>query len=198
MCSLWWCVGLVDIAVLPMGLQTPSAPSVFSLTPPLGIPHSVQWLAVSIWLSIYKVLPGPLRRQLNQAPFSKPSLASTIVSAFGDWYSMNPHMMAFYFKVQMLSQSSSNNMISSITTLFCGLVPSTFAVIKFHNQKLLGEESIYFRCMCQHHKETQDLWGRNWSRGHGGVLLTGLLFMVWSAWYLLVTRTTRTEVALKG
>jgi len=30
---------LVDVIVLPMGLQTPSAPSVFSLTPPLG-PHA--------------------------------------------------------------------------------------------------------------------------------------------------------------
>jgi hypothetical protein len=27
---------LADIIVLPMGLQTPSAPSVLSLTPPLG------------------------------------------------------------------------------------------------------------------------------------------------------------------
>jgi hypothetical protein len=29
---------LVDIVVLPMGLQTPSAPSVLPLTPPLGVP----------------------------------------------------------------------------------------------------------------------------------------------------------------
>jgi hypothetical protein len=39
---------LVDIVVLPMGLQIPSAPSVLSLTPPLWIPCSVQWLTVSI------------------------------------------------------------------------------------------------------------------------------------------------------
>ena len=45
LCGIW----LVDIiAVPPMGLQTPSAPSVFSLTPPLGTLSSVQWLAVSI------------------------------------------------------------------------------------------------------------------------------------------------------
>ena len=31
-----WGVWLVDIVVLPMGLQTPSAPSVLPLTPPLG------------------------------------------------------------------------------------------------------------------------------------------------------------------
>ena len=37
-CSLWklWGVWLVDIVVLPMRLQTPSTPSVLSLTPPLG------------------------------------------------------------------------------------------------------------------------------------------------------------------
>jgi hypothetical protein len=43
-------VWLVDIVVPPMRLQTPSAPSVLSLTPPLGTPCSVQWLAASIQL----------------------------------------------------------------------------------------------------------------------------------------------------
>ena len=75
---------LVDIVVLPMGLQTPSAPSVISLTPPLGTPHSMQWLAVSIRLCICKALAGRLRRQLYQAPVRKHFLASTIVSEFGD------------------------------------------------------------------------------------------------------------------
>ena len=42
----FWGVWLVDIVVLPIGLQTPSAPSVLSLTPPLGC--SVWWLAESI------------------------------------------------------------------------------------------------------------------------------------------------------
>ena len=36
-----------------MGLQTPSAPSVPSPTPPSGTTHSVQWLAESIWYSRY-------------------------------------------------------------------------------------------------------------------------------------------------
>jgi hypothetical protein len=35
---------LVDIVVLPMVLQTPSASSVLSLNPPLESPCSVQWL----------------------------------------------------------------------------------------------------------------------------------------------------------
>jgi len=43
-----WGVWLGDIVALPMGLQTPSAPPVFSLTPPLGTSFSVQWLAASI------------------------------------------------------------------------------------------------------------------------------------------------------
>jgi hypothetical protein len=55
---------VVDIVVLPMGLQTPSAPLVLSLTPPLGTPCSIQWLAVSIHLYICQALAEPLRRQL--------------------------------------------------------------------------------------------------------------------------------------
>ena len=42
-----WEVWLVDIVVLLIGLQTPSAPSVFSV---LGSPCTVQWLAGSICL----------------------------------------------------------------------------------------------------------------------------------------------------
>ena len=75
---------LVDIVLLPMGLQTPSAPLVLSLAPPLGSLCSVQWLAANISLCICKALAGPLRRQPYQAPFSKHFLASTIVSGFGD------------------------------------------------------------------------------------------------------------------
>jgi len=43
-------VWLVDIIVLPMGLQTPSAPSTLSITPPLGFPCSVQWLSTEEWI----------------------------------------------------------------------------------------------------------------------------------------------------
>jgi hypothetical protein len=54
--GVYW---LVDIVVLPMGLQIPSASSVLSLTPlllpahlvpPTPTPHSVQWLAANIQL----------------------------------------------------------------------------------------------------------------------------------------------------
>jgi hypothetical protein len=53
---------LVDI-VLPVGLQSPSSPLALSLTPLLGTPCSVQWLAASICLCICKALVGSLRRQ---------------------------------------------------------------------------------------------------------------------------------------
>jgi hypothetical protein len=75
-------VWLVDIVVPLMGLQTPSAPSVLSLTHPLGTPCSVKWLAESIHLYICQALAEPLRKQLHQATNSKHFLASTIVSGF--------------------------------------------------------------------------------------------------------------------
>jgi hypothetical protein len=75
---------LVDIVVLSMALQAPSAPSVLSLTPPLGTVCSVQWLAVSIHLCICQALAEPLRRQLYQTPVSMHFLTSATVSAFGD------------------------------------------------------------------------------------------------------------------
>jgi len=78
-----WKVWLVDIVVLPVGLQTPTAPSVLSLTPPLGSPRPVQWLTVSICIYICQALAEPLRRQLYQAPVSMHFLASAIVSGFG-------------------------------------------------------------------------------------------------------------------
>jgi hypothetical protein len=77
-------VWLVSIVVLPMGLQTPSAPLVHSLTPPLRTSCSVQWLIVSFHLFICKDLAGLLRRQPYQASFSKHFFISTIVSGFGD------------------------------------------------------------------------------------------------------------------
>jgi hypothetical protein len=75
---------MVLILVPPMGLQTPSAPFVLSLVPPLRTLCSVQWLAVSPHVCICQALLKPLRRQLYQAPVSKHLLASTIVSVFGD------------------------------------------------------------------------------------------------------------------
>jgi hypothetical protein len=66
-----------------MGLQTPSAPWVFSLAPSLGTLCSVQWMAVSIQICICQALAESLGRELYQAPVSKLLLASAIVSGFG-------------------------------------------------------------------------------------------------------------------
>ena len=54
----------VHTVVLPTELQTSLAPSVFSLIPLLGLPSSVQWLAVYIHLCIAQPLAEPLSRQL--------------------------------------------------------------------------------------------------------------------------------------
>jgi hypothetical protein len=78
-----WEVLLFDIVVLPVGLQTPSAPTFLALTSPLGSLLSLQWLAVSILICIGLALPEPLRGQLFQAPVSKHFLASALVSGFG-------------------------------------------------------------------------------------------------------------------
>ena len=74
---------MVDIAVLPMGMQTSSASWVRSLTPPLGTSGSVKWLALTIHLCICQALAEPFRRQLYQAAVSQHFLVSTIVSGFG-------------------------------------------------------------------------------------------------------------------
>jgi hypothetical protein len=75
---------LLHIVVPPMGLQTPSAPWVLSLAPPLRTLCSVQWLTENIHICICQALVEPLKTQLYQAPVCKLLLASTIVSGFGD------------------------------------------------------------------------------------------------------------------
>ena len=86
----WWCspwelcaFWFVDIVVLPMRLQTPSAPTDLALTSPIRVPCSVQCLAVYICICIGQVLAEPPRRHPYQAPVSKHFLASAIVSGFG-------------------------------------------------------------------------------------------------------------------
>jgi hypothetical protein len=51
-----WELWLVDIVVMPMGLKTPSAPSVLSLIPPLGSLWTAQWFPVSICICICQAL----------------------------------------------------------------------------------------------------------------------------------------------
>jgi hypothetical protein len=78
-----WGIWLVDIVVLPMRLQTPSALKVLALTSPLGSMYSVQCLAVYIHIYIGLALAEPLRGQLYQTSVRKHFLASVIVSGFG-------------------------------------------------------------------------------------------------------------------
>jgi len=81
--SLGWEGWLVDIVVLPIGLQTPSTPTVVTLTSPLGSLRSVQCLAVYISISFGPALAEPLRCELYQAPLCKHFLASAILSGIG-------------------------------------------------------------------------------------------------------------------
>jgi hypothetical protein len=78
--ELWW-VSLVDFVILPVGLQSPSAPSAL-LTLPLGSLDSVPWLVMSIWICISQVLAEPFRGQPYQAPVCKHIFESAIVSGF--------------------------------------------------------------------------------------------------------------------
>jgi hypothetical protein len=60
--SPWELWVIFDIA-LPMGLQSPLAPSVLTLALPLGSPGSVPWLGVSIYICISQMLVEPLMGQ---------------------------------------------------------------------------------------------------------------------------------------
>jgi len=85
--SFWelWKFWSVDIVVIPLVLQNPSATSGLSLTPQLGSWCSIGWLAASILICISKALVQTLRRHPYQAPIIKNFLASTIVTGFGGW-----------------------------------------------------------------------------------------------------------------
>ena len=58
-----WGVWLVDSVVLPMGVQTPSAPSGLPLTPPLVSEHTVGWLAACIHICIGQAMSDSFRGQ---------------------------------------------------------------------------------------------------------------------------------------
>jgi hypothetical protein len=76
-------IWLFDIVVLPMEMQTPSAPSMLSLTPRLWSSSSVRWLVHSILICIAQALADPLMRQLYQSNVDKHFLALAIVYGFG-------------------------------------------------------------------------------------------------------------------
>jgi hypothetical protein len=74
----WYCCSSYGVANLF---------SSFSSNSCMGNLCSIQWFTVSICLCTCQALAEPLRRQLYQAPVSKHSLASAIVSGFsvGMW-----------------------------------------------------------------------------------------------------------------
>jgi hypothetical protein len=94
-----WVYWLVHIVVPPMGLQTPSAPWVFSLVPPLGTLCSVPLMPESIHICICQALEEPLRRLLYQVPVSKHLLASTRVSGFGDCPQVRKSLDGLFFSL---------------------------------------------------------------------------------------------------
>ena len=110
---------MTDIVVLPMELQTPSTPSVLSLIPILGIPHSVQLLAANILLCICKVLAGPLRRQPYQTPFNMHFFASTIVSGFGNCiWGWNPRSGSLWMAFVSVSAPHFLSIFPRVSILF--------------------------------------------------------------------------------
>lgn len=94
-------------------------PSVPSLTPLLGTPSSVQWLAANIHLCICKALAGPLKRQPYQAPFSMYFLAPTTVSGLVTLYGMNSEV----------GQSMGGLSFSLCSTLYLHICSSEYFVL---------------------------------------------------------------------
>jgi hypothetical protein len=75
---------LFHIVVPPIGVQTPSAPWVLSLVPPLETLCSGQWLAENIYFCICQALVEPPQETAISGFCQQDLLASTIVSRFGD------------------------------------------------------------------------------------------------------------------
>ena len=81
--SLWenWVVRPAYV-VLPVRLQSPSAPPVLLPAPPPGSLSSVWWLAPSICICIGQLLAEPSKEQPHRVPDSKRLLAKVTVSGF--------------------------------------------------------------------------------------------------------------------
>ena len=101
MCTPWlvvqylWRIWMADIVVLHIGLQTPSVPSVSSLTLPMGTLCSVQWMTVSIHFCILQEVIELLRRSymrlLSACTYCQTEQCLDFVTVYG----MDPQMMAF-------------------------------------------------------------------------------------------------------
>ena len=70
-----------------------------------------------------------------------------------------------------------------------------FAMVKHHDQSNLGRKGLFHHIAHHPEKTEQDPGGRSWCRGHGGVLLIGLLPMACSACFVIEPRTTSPGMA---
>jgi hypothetical protein len=86
-----WVVRPTDF-VLPMELQSPSAPPVLLPALPLGSLSSVSWLALSIHLCFGEWLVKPPKEQPHQIPVSKLLLAMLTVSSLVSTDMMDPQV----------------------------------------------------------------------------------------------------------
>jgi cytochrome bd-type quinol oxidase subunit 2 len=107
---------LVDIVVVPMGLQSPSAPPVL---PPLGTPCSIQCLVARICFCIYQALAEHLRRQLYQVLVGMHFLALAIVSVFGVciWDGWIPKRSSLWMAFSSVSAAHFVRVLAPVITL---------------------------------------------------------------------------------
>lgn len=73
------------------------------------------------------------------------------------------------------------------------LIGGSVAVIKHQDQKQCGEEKCLLLLTTQvsHTPSLRNIWAGPRSRGHAGMLLTGLLLRAWSIYFLIEPRTQR-------
>jgi hypothetical protein len=208
-CGVW----LVDIAVLPTGLQTPSTPLVLSLTPPLGTP-SLSPIVGCEHLPLY--LSRSRRASQETAisgSFSKYFLVYTIVSRFGycilgwtpkwvisGWsslqsvlYTWSPYLLPWVFFL-FLRRTEAPTLWSSFFFDFrvvCELYLGYSEL--WDNIHLSYHESILcvFFCACLYFNNTCDFSNSanehvELSKIQEFVLTTGFLLNVWHKGLLLV------------
>lgn len=56
-----------------------------------------------------------------------------------------------------------------------------------HDQKQLVWEEDYFLTLPQYRPSSKEVWARSWSKSWGGMLLSGLPFIIFSACFLIAT-----------
>ena len=121
----FWGFRLVDVVVLPMGCKPHSAPSVLSLTPPLGNWCSIQWLSrafMPVFFRLWQSLSGGCSiRLLSKSIFRHPQsrLGLMTVYAMVSWLSLHgsmsvPHFISYeYFVTPSRNDCRIHNLVFS-------------------------------------------------------------------------------------